>query len=81
MNVLISFPAYHSGEKKYKCEPCGLAFSIKNKLNTHIRLVHEGKKYSCEMCGREYTCGKSLKEHKFKNHGIEKTRKFKYDDV
>ena len=37
--------------------------------------------HSCKFCGREYNCPKSLKEHKFKNHGIDKTRKYKYDAV
>ena len=73
--------AYHSGIKQHTCEQCGISFSIVNKLNIHIRLVHEGKKYTCDFCEREYTCPKSLKDHKVKNHGIDKTRKYKYDDV
>ena len=72
---------YHSETKPYTCEQCGKSFKIVNKLNIHIRLVHEGKKHSCEFCGREYNCPKSLKEHKFKMHGIDKTRKYKYGNV
>ena len=86
MTVTIScfvtfFSAYHSGTKSHTCEQCGMSFRIINKLNTHIRLVHEGKKYSCEFCGSQYHRAESLKEHKFKNHGIDKRRKYKYDDV
>lgn len=72
---------HHSETKPYTCEQCGMSFKIANKLNIHIRLVHEGKKHSCEFCGREYNCPKSLKEHKFKMHGIDKTRKYKYGNV
>ena len=73
--------AAHSGIKKYKCEQCGMCFSWNDQLTQHIRLVHEGKKYSCEFCGSEYHSAKSLRNHKFKNHGVDKTRKYKYDDV
>ena len=73
--------AAHSGIKKYKCEQCGMCFSWNDQLTQHIRLVHEGKKFSCEFCGSEYHSAKSLRNHKFKNHGVDKTRKYKYDDV
>ena len=73
------FMLKHSSERPHKCEICGEAFAIKEKLQTHKRKVHEGKKYSCETCGKEHNNAKSLKRHNVNLHGMDKKRKLKFD--
>ena len=75
------FKNLHSSERPYKCDICGDAFAVTWKLKLHKERVHEGKKYYCETCGAEYASPKSLKKHKVKQHGMDKKRKFKFDDV
>ena len=79
IHFLFKIAVNHLGEKPHKCDECGLAFSLANKLNVHKRLIHEGKKYSCDICGMEYNSPKSVKRHSLKVHGVEQTRKYKYD--
>ena len=73
------FMLKHSSERPHKCEICGEAFAIGEKLQTHKRKVHEGKKYSCETCGKEHNNAKSLKRHNVNLHGMDKKRKLKFD--
>ena len=75
------FMLKHSNEKPHKCEVCEEAFAVPSKLRTHKEKVHEGKKHPCEICAKVYSCPKRLKGHKFDAHGIEKKRKFKFDDA
>ena len=74
------FKNLHSSERPYKCDICGDAFAVTWKLKLHKERVHEGKKYYCDTCGAEYASPKSLKKHKVKQHGMDKKRKFKFDD-
>ena len=69
----------HSTERPHKCEICGEAFAIVEKLQTHNRKVHERKKYPCETCGKELNNDKSLKRHNVNFHGMDKKRKLKFD--
>ena len=73
------FMRKHSSERPHKCEICGEAFAIVEKLKLHKRKVHEGKKYSCQPCGKDYADAKSLKYHNVNHHGMDKKRKFKFD--
>ena len=74
------FKNKHSTETPFKCERCEEAFPVKWKLRNHIERVHEFKKHGCDFCSKEYNDSKSLKEHMIKHHGLDKTRKFKFDD-
>ena len=71
--------AYYSVEKKYTCDPCGLAFSLATRLNTHLFVIQYGWKFACEIYGSEYNHQELLKRHKSKSHSIKNGRKYKYD--
>ena len=46
----------HEGKEPFKCNDCGVGFSLKGNLNRHIESVHEGKKLlKCNDCGTGFS--------------------------
>ncbi|XP_055625104.1 zinc finger protein 761-like [Toxorhynchites rutilus septentrionalis] len=51
------------GQKPFKCKKCGKTFSLKYKLNAHVR-NHTGKRpYSCPHCPKTFRRPSALKQH------------------
>lgn len=51
------------GEKPYKCNVCGRAFTYLQCFEKHER-THKGEKtYKCEECGKAFKCLKTLERH------------------
>ena len=54
----------HKGLKNHKCDLCDKAFSMKNSLMIHIKIVHEGvKNHKCDQCGKAFSQSGLLKRH------------------
>ena len=67
----------HNGQKDYKCDSCGKAFSRANSLKIHIISVHNGQKdYKCESCGKSFPQGGNLKNHINAVHNSQKDHKY-----
>ena len=55
--------------KETLCQMCGSAFRNEEKLNKHVRIIHEGKKdYKCDECGELFAYESTMKNHKNKIH-------------
>ena len=55
----------HKGEKPYKCDECGKAYSNKQSMYGHVK-AHENMKteiYKCEECGRVFQSKSVLQKH------------------
>ncbi|XP_073345322.1 uncharacterized protein [Pagrus major] len=53
----------NTGEKTFDCRECGITFSFKRSLESHM-LVHAGDKpFGCDVCGKRFTKQGSLKAH------------------
>ena len=50
--------------KSNLCQECGQSFSSKNKMERHIKTIHEDiKDFTCEYCRKELTSSHGLKSH------------------
>ena len=44
----------HNGEKIFSCEKCTKTYYTNDRLQNHIKHIHEGKKYECAICQKKY---------------------------
>ncbi|GFW56696.1 zinc finger protein 226 [Trichonephila clavipes] len=65
---------YHTKERKFECNNCGLKFKWESSLKTH-NIMHTGEgKYKCDICSKSFGYASVLKVH-MKTH-----RKDNHDD-
>ena len=56
-------------KKLYKCHICNKELHSNPYLDTHIKIVHEGKKpHKCKMCNKSFTDAGTVKKHIFTIH-------------
>ena len=54
----------HEGQKSYKCDSCGISFSVPGYLKKHVNIIHEGKRnYACDFCEKTLSRSGTLKKH------------------
>lgn len=67
---LLTHINFHTKETKYPCNICGKVFYLKNKVNTHVRVVHQGlKNYICPYCNKAFGSAQTLRDHKMMHTG------------
>ena len=58
--------------KKFACKLCNKSYTQSHSLNSHVRIVHEGRKaekrYKCLSCSDAFTQSHSLKSHIQREH-------------
>ena len=62
------YKIYFSGEKPYKCNHCGKAFSQSSNLITHCRKHTGFKPFTCDKCGRSFQRKVDLRRHHETQH-------------
>lgn len=64
--------------KRFKCESCGSAFSMRSNLRRHVKTVHEDRRgWRCDICGAAFGLKQNLCTHVRVKH--EKLRPFTCD--
>lgn len=61
-------PKQAANSKKVLCENCGMYFSKKSNLNTHIQKVHKGLRWKCHICGERQVSKHSHIRHYQSKH-------------
>lgn len=77
--IFICFFVQHSKEKLFCCYICGVTFSNKSAMWTHMQ-VHDGYRYICriDMCYKFFTTKHNLQEHKLSHTGSIKFKIFSF---
>ncbi|XP_036936656.1 oocyte zinc finger protein XlCOF6-like [Acanthopagrus latus] len=53
----------NTGEKTFDCRECGITFSFKRSLESHMLVHAVDKPFGCDVCGKRFTKQGSLKAH------------------
>ena len=72
-SLITTYLLYVAGEKPYKCNHCGKAFSQSSNLITHCRKHAGFKPFTCSKCGRAFQRKVDLRRHLETQHGEEKS--------
>lgn len=53
----------NSGERPFKCNECGKAFTTKDMLNKHVSTHSEERNFKCGECGKLFKRISHVQEH------------------
>lgn len=51
------------GAEKFQCPKCNKSYTEKEKLNKHIKIVHDNNPYLCEICGKGLNSREGMMYH------------------
>ncbi|KAL5015290.1 hypothetical protein ScPMuIL_009560 [Solemya velum] len=68
------------GAEKFQCPKCEKAYTEKEKLNKHIRIVHDNNPLLCDICGKGFHSREGLMYHVEGHMTNRKPRKSEYLD-
>lgn len=65
-HALRTHRSIHGGEKKHRCDRCGMRFHQKVNLKHHLNVHSNVKPYRCDLCAKGYNQPSNLRVHREK---------------
>ena len=72
VNIVTDTTVMFTGDKPYKCDVCGAAFSDPSSRRRHLREHNGLKPYTCQLCKETFKRSGQLKAHLSKKHMLNK---------